>query len=396
MLHRLTLSTFLIAALITPAFGDTTIFFEDFESYADSSALLSAWPSSDPARPNNGTKLVPGDTAGDDNGPFYGGTNLTNFAEFCGSANDAIGQGNCGGFAGGGTVNLMNLDEPVVPTATQNLVFSADIGDDAFSANKRLTIGLRSTAPANLIEMGFYNVFALDTPHYGYRAILFESGDIATDPLNAGWDTYGNPNIDQPLPAELNSPFEVGRGFHRFQAEISLTDVTFSLDLYADGLRNDPLNPVPGEGTPGVDAFDVVPAVTNLTAGYNQIRFGPPSALASSGGTNIDAAFAAFDNISLKLVDIPVADGDADFNGDGVVDGRDFLVWQRGVGIDDGTAQLADGDANGDQLVDGADLAVWQGQYGNMNPPAAVAAVPEPSSLLLVAALGGLLACRRK
>lgn len=51
----------------------------------------------------------------------------------------------------------------------------------------------------------------------------------------------------------------------------------------------------------------------------------------------------------------------ADFNGDGKVDGRDFLAWQRGFGTP--AAQPADGDANSDGQVDGADLGVWQEQY---------------------------------
>jgi hypothetical protein len=46
-----------------------------------------------------------------------------------------------------------------------------------------------------------------------------------------------------------------------------------------------------------------------------------------------------------------------DFSGDGVVDGADFLAWQRNLGRVDATA--ADGDANGDGAVDGADLAAW-------------------------------------
>jgi hypothetical protein len=70
---------------------------------------------------------------------------------------------------------------------------------------------------------------------------------------------------------------------------------------------------------------------------------------------------------------------DADFDNDSDVDGNDFLIWQRGVGV--GTDN-ASGDANGSGGVDGADLAVWRSQFG---PPAvgAVGAVPEPGTVLL-------------
>lgn len=75
----------------------------------------------------------------------------------------------------------------------------------------------------------------------------------------------------------------------------------------------------------------------------------------------------------------------ADFDGDGVVDGRDFLIWQRGFSLS-ATATRSDGDANGDGNVDADDLAIWKIQYGNVAELATVnATVPEPSSLFAVA-----------
>ncbi|MCA9263921.1 MAG: VCBS repeat-containing protein, partial [Planctomycetales bacterium] len=50
---------------------------------------------------------------------------------------------------------------------------------------------------------------------------------------------------------------------------------------------------------------------------------------------------------------------DADFTGDGLVDGDDYLAWQRGFGID-ANAQLSDGDADHDGDVDTDDLAIWE------------------------------------
>jgi hypothetical protein len=76
----------------------------------------------------------------------------------------------------------------------------------------------------------------------------------------------------------------------------------------------------------------------------------------------------------------------ADFDQDGDVDGRDFLMWQRGFGTLI-NATLADGDADGDGDVDTADLAVYQNQYfpGGTAPLALMHAVPEPGSALLLA-----------
>jgi hypothetical protein len=79
----------------------------------------------------------------------------------------------------------------------------------------------------------------------------------------------------------------------------------------------------------------------------------------------------------LQLNGSPGTDGQlnepdsADFDGDGDVDGRDFLAWQRGFGTSDAGKQH--GDADNDGIVDGADLGVWQDQYGSA--PQIIAAI---------------------
>lgn len=53
----------------------------------------------------------------------------------------------------------------------------------------------------------------------------------------------------------------------------------------------------------------------------------------------------------------------ADFDVDGDIDGRDFLAWQRGFGIEAPNAIRSDGDADHNLTVDAVDLAFWQSQY---------------------------------
>lgn len=73
---------------------------------------------------------------------------------------------------------------------------------------------------------------------------------------------------------------------------------------------------------------------------------------------------------------------DADFNQDGVVDGNDFLIWQRG------------GSPN---PLDPGDLAAWKENFGLVTSSGAVAAVPEPSAAVLVCtALAAVLSFRRR
>ena len=60
----------------------------------------------------------------------------------------------------------------------------------------------------------------------------------------------------------------------------------------------------------------------------------------------------------------------ADFDENGVVDGADFLRWQRGLGIPGG-ATRSDGDANVDGRVDAVDLGVWKSAFANPAQPSA-------------------------
>ena len=81
-----------------------------------------------------------------------------------------------------------------------------------------------------------------------------------------------------------------------------------------------------------------------------------------------------------ELAVIETATGD--FDGDGDVDGRDFLRWQRG------------GSPN---PLSAGDLALWQNQYGTSGGlQAAVAAVPEPSAGLLFVVTATLLVSRKR
>ncbi len=102
------------------------------------------------------------------------------------------------------------------------------------------------------------------------------------------------------------------------------------------------------------------------------------------------------DNVSFKNLNLPDV---ADANGDGVLDGADFLLWQQKLGTPDPEGP-ADGDFNFDGDVDAADLDVWKDQSGDGS--AAVEAqqgaalhVPEPSAAMLtLTTLAGMLKLR--
>ncbi len=89
-----------------------------------------------------------------------------------------------------------------------------------------------------------------------------------------------------------------------------------------------------------------------------------------------------FDNLTFRNLSLPDV---ADANGDGTVDGGDFLIWQRNSGKIDANGP-AEGDFNFDGAVDAADLDVWKTQNGAPAAPADQGAslqIPEPSAAVL-------------
>jgi hypothetical protein len=140
--------------------------------------------------------------------------------------------------------------------------------------------------------------------------------------------------------------------------------------------------------------------------------------------SDVDAIFGHDDDISLnagnsmtggqRQMSSTFRDGvikyfakpDADFDDNTIVNGRDFLRWQRKRGIT--TLDDTQGNANAgcciattglDDQVNGIDLAAWRYQYGSIVNPTIVEllqSVPEPNSLglALCAVFGVFVACR--
>jgi hypothetical protein len=230
---------------------------------------------------------------------------------------------------------------------------------------------------------------------YGYRLALFgpRAEDLLVEP---DWQYFQLPTeLDRDTDTdELVTIADVGQGWHTYTATITPTTVTFTIDLFRDGLRNTSITPdeVTGErpGAPGVDAAATW-EISTTAAGYNSLRLGGPSGLSSAGSGPM-----AFDNILLQLQAPDVGGGDPDFDDDGDVDGADFLIWQQGLGMT-GQPDKSTGDATGDGNVDGADLAAWQMAFGQTGlGVGAAGAVPEPTAATLAAAALALAAIRRR
>lgn len=139
----------------------------------------------------------------------------------------------------------------------------------------------------------------------------------------------------------------------------------------------------------------------------------PLNRIADLGGTLSGLAWAAGDTLWLRWVERNDAGNDhglavddfefttgtiepptnnSDFDNDEDVDGEDFLIWQRGLGLA-GELDKTNGDSDGDGFVNGADLAVWGAHFGGTPAAPAIGAVPEPASMALAALAAFAAAC---
>jgi hypothetical protein len=129
--------------------------------------------------------------------------------------------------------------------------------------------------------------------------------------------------------------------------------------------------------------------------GWIRVQF---DSTAGGGDGSLTFLDGAYDNTGA-----PIAAGDqgphgpasADFDGDGDVDGQDFLTWQKGLGTT-GSATEATGDADGDLAVNRNDLRVWKSRFGSAAAVAAAAAIPEPTAVCLSLPVLALFFVRRR
>jgi hypothetical protein len=126
---------------------------------------------------------------------------------------------------------------------------------------------------------------------------------------------------------------------------------------------------------------------TNLLGTLPMGPQGPYQALGrafSPGGTqDLEFKYGLPDGtLQTGIVEYVTGGLSGDFDVDGDVDGRDFLVWQRGVGA----------------AFTAADLANWKGTFGQTSPAVAAGhSVPEPASVILVVlSAAAVAACRRR
>jgi hypothetical protein len=124
----------------------------------------------------------------------------------------------------------------------------------------------------------------------------------------------------------------------------------------------------------GEGPLDGILGYTEITVNLDSFADGNLHTLEFFGqtfGNNGGLSNFFVDDVSIAIPEPLVGD----FNGDGSVDGFDFLTWQRDPSV--------------------GDLSDWEANYGASESQVASAAVPEPTGFALALAALGLVARRR-
>jgi autotransporter-associated beta strand protein len=195
-----------------------------------------------------------------------------------------------------------------------------------------------------------------------------ESLDVSSLTLNSGSILdfeLGAPGTSDLLNVTLSDGLTINGGTLNLFDAGGLASGTYTLIGYAGSLLGS-----------GVGTF--LSQIPNGPAGFNY-------ALDNTGST-------------IDLIVSSIITNTADFNGDGIIDAADYVLWRKYDGTT-GTGTQQTGDANGDTNVDSLDYDIWVATFGDTVPGSGAGgggAVPEPGATVLLALAAPIFAWRRR
>jgi hypothetical protein len=206
---------------------------------------------------------------------------------------------------------------------------------------------------------------------------------LASDPFNGfvsiGVTVFGVNQAGQPRDAQID--YNLDKEFKAGALEAgTYHDVRIDLDkmINPDTFEDNSFNEI--FGTQGSSPTDIIP--TGFELYFNK----------SGNSSDYDHSLTLYiDNIRFGTSPPAVA---GDYNGNGVVDMADYVLWRNGGPLQNEVADVG--------TVSAADYAAWRAAFGNTSGSGSgsslgSAAVPEPTTaMLLIAATGMLVAAQRK
>ncbi len=339
---------FVLAGSATAQVTPTTILEETFDTYADQAAFEVAWP------------------------PFFNTTLGANHPSMELSTEQALSgtksAKNIPVSSAAGTAasprNQTFFTDSGLPAADNLVHFEFDFYDTApddapYRAYTGIFNSLAPSSSGGLVQMGMNNNQTLSANGGNY----YMGRVFGYDPLVDGESVGGNGvffklngvGTDDPAAVPLRS-----LGWHKFGVTISDLDFKF----YVDGIL--------ARVVDRADGFNGVPVVVRS---FDEIRLG-------AGVSNLDHA-SYVDNVKVVLNPIAPPTISADFDGNTIVDAADLDLWEIGYGKASGAVKT-DGDADNNGLVDGRDFLIWQRQ---LTAPPVAESIPEPASAVLAGAM---------
>lgn len=303
------------------------------------------------------------------------------------------------------TINKAGSDGTYYQVTTAGLATSTVTGRyNAFRMNttdsKQVTIGLNTTTASAGLRTGTVTVDNLDITA-GTNGGVGHAANDANDVFNVSLNV-----LDHAIPS-LASTLSTSTtlDFGNIALGTSAAAIPFSIfNLNA-----------PSGFTAGLDLDSISginPAFSTSLATFSNLAAGSSQGFTSTFNATTLGAFQQTYMLTLSDENLAGATGNktlsltlqgkthlaGDFNSDGEVDTADYVTWRGMFGrLVTNAYDAADG--NGNKLIDNGDINVWQQNFGltasSFASAAELAAVPEPSTLLLVAS-GILLVARRR
>jgi hypothetical protein len=266
-------------------------------------------------------------------------------------------------------------DLDVLAATGGRLKWFVNRGDQAFSSGLDLTsndISIRELAAADVDGDGDMDVLVLDGTQ---RLIWYENGDdifFTERAISAGGDVvmdFMAADLDRDGDLDVAATTRDVNRVLWYQNNGNESFVDRIIDGSANNAGNVSVADLDGDGD--FDVVGVVSAAGQITWYENNGAqvFSPRAIVVDAAPESVsiadmdndgdlDVVAAMFNRIEW-FANLPKGD----YTSDGVVDGADFLAWQRRLGaVVTPSGSDADGSRNG--LVDAADLGVWRNNFG--------------------------------